>query len=53
MPPVQHYEYHNSHYACATYGYGVAREMMAQMGQDRVNNEQIVVGFKCEPKMDI
>jgi len=26
---------------------------MAQMGQERVNNERIVIGFKCEPKMDI
>jgi len=26
---------------------------MAQMGQDRVNNERIVIGFRCEPKMDI
>jgi hypothetical protein len=27
--------------------------MMAQMGQDHVNNNQIVIGFKCEPRMDI
>ena len=53
IPPIKHYETHNSHYECATYGYGVAREMMAQMGQERVNNERIVIGFKCEPKMDI
>jgi hypothetical protein len=26
---------------------------MAQMGQDYVNNNQIVIGFKCEPRMDI
>ena len=53
IPPIQHYEVYDSHYICATTGYGVAREMMAQMGQERVNNERIVIGFKCEPKMDI
>jgi len=53
MPPIQHYEIYDSHYICATTGYGMAGEIMAQMGQERVNNERIVIGFKCEPKMDI
>ena len=53
IPPIKHYEVYDSHYECATTGYGVATSMMTQMGQDRVNNERIVIGFKCEPKMDI
>jgi len=53
MPPVQHHKIYNSHYECAIYGYGVAAEMMAQMGQNRVNNNRIVIGFKCQPRVDI
>ena len=53
LPPTAHKGIYSSHYECATEGYAIATEMMAQMGQDRVNNEQIVIGFKCEPKMDI
>ena len=53
MPPVKHNTYFYKHYDCATYGYGVAQSMMAEMGQDYVNNNRIVIGFKCEPKMDI
>jgi len=53
LPPTPHRGVYPSHYECATEGYAIATEMMAQMGQDRVNNDQIVIGFKCEPKMDI
>ena len=53
MPPIKHDKYFNSHYNCATTGYGIATAMMADMGQDYVNNNAIVIGFKCEPKMDI
>ena len=52
MPPVEHNKYFKSHYNCATTGYGIATAMMADMGQDYVNNNAIVIGFKCEPKMD-
>jgi len=27
--------------------------MMQQMGQDRVNNDRIVIGFKCQSRLDI
>ena len=53
LPPTSHSDVYSSHYECATSGYEIAREMMNQMGRDRVNNDQIVIGFKCEPKMDI
>ena len=53
MPPVKHDTYFYKHYDCATTGYGIATAMMADMGQDYVNNNAIVIGFKCEPKMDI
>ena len=42
-----------THYECATYGYGLAKDMMADLGQDYVNNRQVVIGFKCRPKMDV
>ena len=53
MQPVVHNTHFDSHYQCATTGYGIAEEMMADMGQDYVNNNAIVIGFKCEPKMDV
>ena len=53
LPPTPHSDVYLTHYDCATYGYEIAKEMMNQMGQDRVNNDRIVIGFKCEPKMDI
>ena len=42
-----------THYECATYGYDLAKEMMAELGQDYVNNKQLVIGFKCRPNLDI
>jgi|TARA_X000001316_G_scaffold8865_1_gene2406 hypothetical protein len=53
MTPIKHDTYFYNHYDCATYGYGLAKAMMTEMGQDYVNNNRIVIGFKCEPKMDI
>ena len=53
LPPTTHSDIYATHYECATTGYGIAQSMMAQMGQDYVNNNRIVIGFKCEPKMDI
>ena len=53
MPPVVHNTHFNSHYECATKGYSVAEEMMADFGQDFVNRHEIVIAFACEPKMDI
>ena len=52
LPHTPHSGVYSSHYECATEGYAIAQEMMYQMGQNRVNNEQVVIGFKCEPKMD-
>ena len=53
MPPLVHDNHFNSHYGCATKGYAIAESMMADLGQDYVNNELIVIGFKCRPKVDI
>jgi len=52
LPPTAHRVSYSSHYECATEGYAIAQEMMYQMGRNRVNSEQIVIGFKCEPKVD-
>ena len=53
MPPMNNEIHFKTHYECATYGYTLAKEMMTELGQDFVNNKQLVIGFKCEPKMDI
>ena len=53
LPPTSHSDVYSSHYECAISGYEIAKEMMNQMGQNRVNNDQIVIGFKCEPRMGI
>ncbi len=53
MPPLVHDNHFNSHYECATKGYKIAAGMMADLGQDYVNNSQVVIGFKCRPKLDV
>jgi hypothetical protein len=49
MPPVEKNIFFKTHYDCATYGYVLAKEMMTELGQDLVNNKQLVIGFKCKP----
>jgi len=53
LPPTSHKEVYTTHYECATSGYEIASEMLVQMGQNRVNNDQIVIAFACEPNLDI
>ena len=53
MPPITKDTYFDSHYNCATYGYNLAESMMAELGQDYVNNHHLVIGFKCRPNLDI
>ena len=53
MPPMVHDNHFNSHYECATKGYEIAAGMMTDLGQDYVNNNQLVIGFKCRPNLDI
>ena len=53
MPPAVKDIPFNSHYECATYGYDLAKEMMADLGQDYVNTNRLVIGFKCKPNLDI
>ena len=31
----------------------LAKEMMADLGQDYVNTNRLVIGFKCKPNLDI
>ena len=53
MPPMVKEIHFKTHYECATYGYGLAKDMMADLGQDYVNNNRLVIGFKCRPGLDI
>ena len=53
MPPMVHDNHFNSHYDCATTGYEIVSGMMADLGQDYVNDRQVVIGFKCRPNLDI
>ena len=53
MPPVVHNTHFDSHYQCATTGYSIAEEMMADFGQDFVNRHQLVIGFKCKAGSEI
>ena len=53
MPPAVKDIPFNSHYECATYGYDLAKEMMADLGQDYVNTNRLVIGFKCKPNLNI
>ena len=48
-----HDKHFDSHYECATTGYSMAKEMMADFGQDYVERNQIVIGFKCKPGSEI
>ncbi len=52
LPPTTHSDIYATHYECATTGYGIAQEMIRQMGKDHVNNNQVVIGFRCEPRLD-
>ena len=53
LPPIEHSQHYRSHYDCATAGYLHAMSLMREMGQDFVNEEQIVIGFKCRPVSEI
>tara|TARA_R100000781_G_scaffold36785_1_gene26076 strand:+ start:376 stop:588 length:213 start_codon:yes stop_codon:yes gene_type:complete len=53
LPPTSHSDIYATHYECATTGYGIAEAMMTQMGQERVDADSIVIGFKCKPILDI
>lgn len=53
IPPMVHDKHFDSHYECATTGYGMAKEMMADFGQDYVERNQIVIGFKCKAGSEI
>lgn len=37
----------NNHYDCATHGYGVAKEILQDMGKEGVNKDKIIISFKC------
>ena len=53
LPPLEQDYLYETHFDCATIGYLRSFDTLNKLGSDRVNNERIVVSFKCEPKMDI
>jgi len=53
LPPVYHKQHFDTHYDCATYGYNLAKDMMAEMGQKFVNEDKVIIGFKCKTISDI
>ena len=38
----------NTHYECAMKGYKIAKDMMSDLGRDHVNQDGIVIAFKCK-----
>ena len=53
LPPSDVRPVYDTHYDCATAGYLHAMNLMREMGQDFVNEEEIVIGFKCRPVSEI
>jgi len=50
---MQHDVLYSSYYDCATAGYLNAMGAMRQIGQDLVNQDQVVISFKCESVNEI
>ena len=48
LPPMVHDVHFNTHYECAMKGYKIAKDMMTDLGQDHVNQDGIVIAFKCQ-----
>ena len=47
IPPTVHDVVFDSHYKCATTGYQTAKDMLTELGQEFVDKNQVVIGFKC------
>ena len=48
LPPMVHDMHFNTHYECAMKGYKIAKDMMSDLGRDHVNQDGIVIAFKCK-----
>ena len=46
--PTKQVPLFTSHYECATVGYLRALKILDSMGKDMVNNNKIVISFRCE-----
>ena len=51
LPPLEQDYLYDSHFDCATVGYLRSFDALNKLGADRVNNERIVVNFKCRPNL--
>ena len=48
LPPVTNDVFYDSHFDCATAGYLNAMGMMRDMGVEQINEQRIVISFKCK-----
>ena len=53
IPPTVHDTVFDSHYKCAIDGYQIAKDMMIDLGQEFVDRNQLVIGFKCKPSSEV
>ena len=47
LPPIEHSQHYRSHYDCATAGYLNSMGLMREFGEPKVNDNKIMVAFKC------
>jgi hypothetical protein len=45
--PIEIYPLYNSHYDCATGGFLRGMTMVREIGEEEVNNKNILVNFAC------
>ena len=48
LPPVSNDVIYDSHFDCATAGYLNSIGMMRDMGVEQINEQRIVISFKCK-----
>ena len=53
IPPTVHDVVFDSHYKCATEGYQTAKDMLTELGQEFVDKNQVVIGFKCNSSSEV
>ena len=47
LPPGEMWPLYDSHYDCATAGYLNSMGLMREFGETKVNDDKIMVAFKC------
>jgi|TARA_R110000744_G_scaffold244999_2_gene361780 hypothetical protein len=50
--PSTHLPLFNTHYECATVGYLKALKIVDSLGADIVNNNKVIVSFRCAEILD-